>query len=146
MDVAEELLDVGQTVDRAYVEKRLDDWRERIDRLYADIESWLPGQWSMADGGRVSIHEDLMLKFGVPQRTLPIRTLLKLGRAAGRIEPRGLWIIGANGRVDLVLPTSHYLIVDRADSFEVSNWQIASLTARRDQHRLTDDVFKKILG
>ena len=145
MDVAEELLDIDHTIDRAYVERRLDDWRRRIDGLYGDIEAWLPADWSMAAGGEVPIHEDLMLRFDVAQQTLPMKTLLRSGQNVGRIEPRGLWIIGANGRVDIKLPNAHYLVVDRSESFEESNWQVASITARRDQSRLTRDSLTRIL-
>ena len=146
MDVAEELLDVDHTVDRAYVERRLQDWRARLDRLYADIATWLPPDWSMAEGGRVSIHEDLMLRHDVAPQTLPSKTLKRAGMPAGRIQPRGLWIIGANGRVDIILPAAHYIVVDRAESFETSNWQIAPIMARREERRLTRDVMAQILG
>ena len=45
MDVAEELLDEAGTVDRAYVEQRLEDWYSRLDRLYGDVDHWLPEGW-----------------------------------------------------------------------------------------------------
>ena len=144
MDVAEELLDVDHTVDRAYVERRLDDWRARIDRLYADIAGWLPAGWSMAVGGEVLIHEDLMMRFGVPAQALPSKNMYQHGEMAGRIEPRGLWIIGANGRIDIILGDRHYLIIDRAESFERPNWRVSSITARRDQCRLTHDAIAQI--
>lgn len=145
MDVAEELLDVDHTVDRAYVERRLKDWRARVDRLYADIEAWLPATWSMADGHGVPILEDLMLKFGVPQQTVPAKILLRKGRQAGRIEPRGLWIIGANGRVDLILPDRHSIIVDRAESFEHPRWTIMPLRDRLRREPLSAESLKASL-
>ena len=146
MDVAEELLDVDHTIDRAYVERRLDDWRSRLDRLYGDIEAWLPADWSMAAGGEVPIHEDLMLRFDVPPRMLPSRILRRFGRDAARMQPRGLWIVGANGRVDIVLPTAHWLLVDRAESFELPDWQVSPIMARRDRRRLTRDLVAQMLG
>ena len=145
MDVAEELLDVERTIDRSFVERRLDDGRERLDRLYADLETWLPNGWSMCDGGTVPIYEDLMMRFDVPRRTLPSKDLVQQGMVAGHVEPRGLWIIGANGRVDIRLRDQHYLVVDRAESFEPPDWQVASITARRDQSGLTRDVLAQIL-
>lgn len=144
MDVAEELLDVDHTIDRAYVERRLDDWRMRVGNLYADIRAWLPAAWSMVDGPAVPILEDLMLRFDVPQQMIPTKTLLRDGTKAGRLEPRGLWIIGANGRVDIVLPNAHYIVVDRTDSFEAPNWQVASILARREQRPLNRDLVQQI--
>lgn len=145
MDVAEELLDLDGTVDRAYVTRRLDDWCRRVDRLYADIDGWLPDGWSMGDGGTVQIFEDLMQRFDVPARTLPVKSLFRQRILAGRVEPRGLWIIGANGRVDLILPDAHYLIVDRVDSFEPSNWQVATLMKRREQRPFNRDFLSDVL-
>lgn len=146
MDVADELLDIDHTIDRAYVERRLDDWRTRIDRLYGDIESWLPANWSMASGAGVSIREDLMLRFAVAEQTLPTKTLLRSGVRAGRIEPRGLWIIGANGRLDLISTTHHSIIVDRAESFERPQWIIMPLRDRLRREPLTADSLKARLG
>ncbi len=83
MDVAEELLDLDHTVDRAYVERRLDDWFGRVDRLYADIESWLPD--------------------------------------------------------------AHYLIIDRVDSFEPSDWRVATLMKRREQRPFDRDFLSAVL-
>ena len=145
MDVAEELLDLDHTVDRSYVERRLEDWLQRLDRLYADIESWLPDGWAMADDGTVQIYEDLMQRFDVPAQTLSVKVLLRRRVPTGRVEPRGLWIIGANGRVDLILPDAHYLIIDRVDSFEPSNWQVASLLRRREQRPFDRDFLSDVL-
>lgn len=145
MDVAEELLDVDRTIDRRYIERRLDDWRARLDRLYGDIETWLPEGWSMRDGDAVPIHEDLMTKFDVLPQTVASKDLSLRGERAGRIEPRGLWIIGANGRVDIILVDRHYLLIDRAESFEKPDWQVSSIRERRDLRRLTRDVIAQIL-
>ena len=48
--------------------------------------------------------DDLMDKFHVPVRALPLLGLEYDGVVKGRLEPRGLWIVGANGRVDLIVP------------------------------------------
>ena len=145
MDVAEEILDLDHTVDRSYVERRLEDWLRRLDRLYADIERWLPDGWVMVDDGTVQIYEDLMQRFDVPAQTLTVKGLLRHRVPTGRVEPRGLWIIGANGRVDLILPDAHYLIIDRVDSFEPSNWQVANLVRRREQRPFDRDFISDVL-
>ena len=49
------------------------------------------------------IYEDMMQRFDVPAQHFPIRSLLRHDDVVGRLEPRGLWIIGANGRFDLNL-------------------------------------------
>lgn len=142
MDVAEELIDSDDRVDRRYVERRLDDWCRRLDALYASIGGWLPSDWSIADGESVSLREELMEKHGIPERRLPSKVLLKDGQAAGRLLPRGLWIIGANGRLDLILPARHSIIVDRAQSFDRPEWTIMPLRDRLKTRPLTADSFK----
>lgn len=146
MDVAEELLDVDRTIDRSYVERRLDDWRARVGALYADIAGWLPPELSLAEGVKVPILEDLMSRFEVPQQAIPSKVLLKRGTLVGRIEPRGLWIVGANGRVDLILPDHHSIIVDRAQSFDLPEWVIMPLRDRLDRKPLSIATFRASLG
>ena len=142
MDVAEELIDSDERVDRDYVERRLDDWRQRLDSIYASIGGWLPPAWSIVDGGSVTIHEELMEKYDVAERRLPAKALLRDGRPAGRLLPRGLWIIGANGRLDLILSARHSIIVDRAQSFERPQWTIMPLRDRLDSRPLTAETLK----
>ena len=146
MDVAEELLDLDRSIDRSYVERRLIDWHRRLDALYADIQTWLPVGWSMSDGGSVSILEDLMVRFDVPRQALPRKDLFHHGTRVGRIEPRGLWIIGANGRVDMILSAEHSIIVDRAQSFDLPQWTITPLRDRLKGRPLTVDSFRAHLA
>lgn len=141
MDVAEELIDSEDRIDRRYVERRLDDWVQRLEALYASISGWLPSVWSIADGESVPIHEELMERYDVPERRLPSKALLKDGQRAGRLLPRGLWIIGANGRLDLILPSRHSIIVDRAQSFEQPQWTIMPLRDRLKTQPLTEESF-----
>ena len=144
MNVLEEL--VEDRIDRAYVERRVEDWKQRIAGLYDDVSAWLPSGWKAELDGTVPMHEELMRKFGVPEQQLPVLTLARDGQIRGKLEPRGLWIIGANGRVDLTLPDRHFLFVDRADSFEKPNWQVASILARREQRSLARQTLADVLA
>lgn len=143
MNVLEELLE--ERVDRAYVERRVDGWQETIERLYADVVSWLPPDWQAWKDGTIPMHEELMQRFGIPERNLPLMHLKRDGILQGRFEPRGLWIIGANGRIDLILPPRHYLIVNREDSLEPSRWMLASILERREQRLFDRNVLHDIL-
>lgn len=145
MNVLDELIESDSGVDRTYVERRVDDWRLRIDRLYDDIADWLPERWTVSEGGSVPMREELMQRFDLPARDMPVLSLHRDGSALGRLEPRGLWIIGANGRIDLILPDEHFLFVDRSDSFESPDWQVASIENRRNQRPLSQDLIRDIL-
>ena len=115
----------------AHVAQRVDDWVDRIDALYAEIAGWLPGNWTAARQRTVRMDEEMMRKFGIPARDLPVLDLLQGGRRAASVEPRGLWIIGANGRLDLTTHKGHYVILDVAENFASPEWRIAPVSDRR---------------
>ena len=142
-DVLEELS--GDTLTREQVERRVEDWARRIEELYGTIGSWLPPTWSAVSGKRVQMYEEPMREVGLPPRDLPVLTLMKDGEPVAAIEPRGLWIIGANGRLDLTRGDAHYLIVDTANNFDVSRWRLASLTDRRHHMPLDQATLSAVL-
>jgi hypothetical protein len=133
-NVLHEVTDDGLT--REHVERRVEDWARRIEALYADIERQLPQPWSARRGHSVAMHEEMMRRFGVPARDLPVLEILHDSRLAATLEPRGLWITGANGRIDLVGHGSHHLLVDVADNFARSDWRMSSLAQRRQREPL----------
>ena len=143
MNVLEELIE--DRIDRAYVARRVAEWEGRIKALYADVSAWLPAGWTAVVGGSVPMHEELMRKFDVSEHQLPVLILERDGKKRGRMEPRGLWIIGANGRVDLILTDRHYLIVDRSESFEPPDWRLSNLIDRMHQVPLTRTSLLKAL-
>ena len=143
-DVLDEVTD--ETIDAGHVLRRVEDWEARVDGLYAAIRAWLPEGWTAREGTPARMYEELMREFGVPARTIP--TLL-LDNGAGRsamLEPRALWIVGANGRVDMTVGGRHYLLVDVADNFETPHWQAASLERRLDRVALTESWFARALS
>ena len=74
----------------------------------------------------------MMRKFHVPGRYIPVLDLLHAGVPEAYIEPRGLWIIGVNGRLDLIRDPRHFVIVDNAKSFGRPKWHSAPLFERRN--------------
>lgn len=146
VDVLEELTEFEDQIDRAHIERRIEDWKQRIDALYANVVRWLPAGWSAVPCGDVVLHDELMQRFGVPDQSLPVLRIERSGAPRGRFEPRGLWIIGANGRIDLVLPPQHFIIIDRAQNFEASQWTMTSLRNRLDEPPFTAESLKASLG
>jgi hypothetical protein len=78
------------------------------------------------------MNEELMQNNGVPERDLPTLELIHDGTIEITIRPYGLWIIGANGRPDLVKGHDIYLILDHATTFEPPNWHIAAARERQN--------------
>ena len=145
MDVAEELTQFEPQIDKAHVEKRVLNWVARIQTLYVELAAWLPAGWSAVQSGSVSMNEPLMRDYGVPARELPMLTLLQGACPEGELTPRDLWIIGANGRIDLVRRLERYVIVDVAENFEPPLWKVAPFFRRREQQDLTSSSLRAIL-
>lgn len=135
----------NQPIDRAHIERRVKDWSDRVQTLYRQIEAWLPAGWTIEKRGAVRMHEELMQKFAVPPQSLPVLELFHDGKPSARIEPRGLWIIGANGRLDLIKGADHYIIIDAAENFAPPAWQIAPLSDRRKLQKLNAQTLNAAL-
>jgi hypothetical protein len=135
----------SREIDRDHIVRRIDDWVRRIDALYRQISGWLPAGWTADRRGTVQMHEELMQRFGVPARDLPVLGLSHDGKRSAHIEPRGLWIIGANGRLDLFSGSRHHVIVDAAENFQPPDWRIAPLSDRRKLQPLNQGTFVAVL-
>lgn len=144
--VLEEVTD--DEITTKHVNKRVDDWERRISALYEQLSKWLPSGWSKISTGSdfITMNEGMMKSHGVKPKRLPIMLIQGPGGAKARLEPRGLWIIGANGRVDLTTNTGHFLIVDRAENFETAKWDFAPFSDRGNAKPLTKELFTEALS
>ena len=96
----------------------------------------LPPDWQVERRGAILMHEEMMRVAGVAPREVPV---LELGSDDGRraiLEPRGLWIIGTNGRIDLLVGSRHFLLFDRAKNFAAPDWRIDDFHARKGLEKL----------
>jgi hypothetical protein len=123
---SEELANPGG-VSREQVLRRLRDWRDRVHRLYDDIERQLQGSvWHSDRKGKHTSNEELPQIVGVSDAEQPEIDILRIVRpdtsTAAVFYPRGLWIIGANGRIDLritpvVGSAETYMLIDQSEPF-----------------------------
>ncbi len=116
----EETSSVEVTPDQ--VQRRIDDWLARLDNLFSLIKAWAGAHgWTWKED-TLPMYEQMMIDFEVRSRDQPS---LKLMSAAGDfvwIKPKGLWVIGANGRVDIYAPKGAFTLVDIAEQFEKPEW------------------------
>ena len=135
----------SESIDAQHVRRRVDDWEERLNGLYAMIGGWLPHGWEAREGAPVLMHEKLMRKFCIAAKRMPT---LELHGGAGqvvRFEPHALWIIGNNGRVDMKRGDRRYLIIDAAENFEEPDWQAARDERRCDRESVTREWLRRTL-
>lgn len=106
-----------------YVNQRVEDWLQRLGDLFGQIKAWAKASgWSTEGGAAIPMHEELMVRFGVPAREQPSLTIRSPEGAEIWVKPKGLWVIGANGRVDFFSRKGAFTLVDIADPFEGSRW------------------------
>ena len=129
-----------------HVQRRVDDWAKRIDQLYDAVESWLPSGWTARRGAGVTMHEKLMDRLGVSPRHLPTLELMRNGEVSVTFRPDGLWIIGTNGRIDLIKEKVRYVVLDRAGLFDAPDWHAAPASARRDSKRFDSAWLRTLLA
>ena len=60
----------------------------------------------------------MMRDHGIKPTSLPTLDLVREGNRVAKVTPRGLWIAGTNGRVDLKYGYQRYLIVDMTDRYQ----------------------------
>lgn len=135
----------SETIDARHIRRRVDNWEERLKALFAEIEVWLPDGWEAREGDPVVMHEEMMRKFGVAEKRMPTLELRDHEGHFAKLVPRGLWIIGSNGRVDLKQDGHRYLMVDMAENFETPDWQAAPAEQRRDREAVSEDWLKRAL-
>lgn len=128
----------GKEISKEHVSRRVEDWIKRINELYDQIEIWLPDGWKAERKRSVFMEEEMMLKSAVSGRRLPILDLISSSGSRASVEPRGLWIIGANGRADLFAGDKQFVLVDAADAFLPSKWKIADFSARNKSELLNE--------
>ena len=125
--------------------RRLRDWQSRVHDLYSQIERALGPGYSYDRTGKQQSGEERVQQSGLRPEDVPPIDILRIersGHPVAMILPRGLWIIGANGRLDLHLfPKAGgrrlFMLMDLSSPLEEhSDWRIV-----RPADRLHQPVF-----
>lgn len=114
----------NKTLTKNDVEKSIDDWLFRISNLYALIETWLKSVplYTTKAQSEVTMYEALMDKYQLPPRKLKVLDIYCGDNIVATLKPKGLWIIGANGRIDLLSKQGAVQLIDKSERFDKSNW------------------------
>ena len=112
-----------ETLDRERVEALVDDWQRRVNTLLETVVHWAEANgWEVSPGSPVVMDEQLMQEFHIEPREFPSYSLTNAKGRVVWIKPKALWVIGANGRIDLFSSRGLYVIVDLAEAFETPHW------------------------
>lgn len=132
-------------IDKSQVEKRVKDWKKRISDLYTSIKEWTKDtHYSIKTGGKEIMYEELMAQFNVQPVEIDTADIYEDERIVLTIKPKGLWIIGANGRIDILSTHGSYMIVDTAGQFKTPKWKLYS-GDKRNWVEFTKRTFLQLL-
>lgn len=112
-------------VDKQQVEKMVDDWKKRVSDLYSTIELWLKdSDYYIKRGSKLKMYEELMSQFNVHATDVDTADIYKDNKIVLTIMPIGLWVIGANGIVDILSNKGSCKLVDTSEQFETPQWKL----------------------
>lgn len=117
--------------------RRIEDWLKRLSKLFANVTSWAADAgWDVTDGPSIPMTEEFALKLPGGPFSQPSLKLTAPNNSIVWVRPKGLWIIGANGRIDLSTHEAAAMITDSAAPFERPRWRLMFITAHPKRPRL----------
>jgi len=135
-------------IDADYLSRRVDRWIERLGGLCEQVIAWTAERphCSAQVTETPQREEDLLQAWGVPSRNVP-ELVVECGDRSVRFVPSALFIVGANGRVDVFHSAGAvYNLVDRApDEAPERDWQIAIPEGRQYLQAFTREIFFRLL-
>ena len=121
-------------IDKKYIESRVNDWRHRIVDIFSFVKKSCSNypEIDFSENKTTQMHEELMQKFDVSPVELPILEIRKNKELLASFKPMGLWVIGANGRIDILTKAGSYILVDVAEKEEPSIWKVYTPSNRKE--------------
>jgi hypothetical protein len=121
-------------MDKDHIIKRIADWKKRINNLYKETKSWINEHedLSITIGNPTRMYEGLMQNFHLQPTEVSTADIFKGKKILLSFKPKGLWMIGANGGIDIISKAGNYILIDTADQFKTPNWQIFRATDRKN--------------
>ncbi len=138
---------VETEVTKEDIKKRIDDWKKRISSLYDMIAEWVAseGMYKCRRRLAVPMYEELMQELSVRPETLESLDVYRGRDLVATVKPIGLWIVGANGRLDILTRNGATILVDKAEKFHKSRWVAYGSTNGRQARRFDKRYFVRLL-
>jgi len=132
---------------RAQVVAEVDDWVRRVGALYDEVRAWLSDRPELRceQNRAVTMSEELMQKYAVPDREIPVLDVLEANQVIASFVPRGLWMIGSWGRVDVITPDRTQMLVALGGEGNLE-WRLVSREGRRQTRSFDKDAFLTLIN
>jgi hypothetical protein len=140
-------LPAGEPLSTRQIQARVTDWIERLNALFDQLDQWsveIPG--ARIDRSYMDQQiEGLMEQYKVNARKVPTFEIF-VGKNRTGFIPSALWIVGANGRVNVTTNYRQYALVDLGGSNGTpSNWRLVLTTARNQLAAFDKSLFLKVV-
>lgn len=134
-------------INKRNIEDRVKDWKERLNTLYVFVEQSLSNnkEVELRKDRLTTMHEELMQKYSVSPEKIPLLDIYKNKNIIATFKPIGLWVIGANVRVDILTESGAYIVVDISEKGEESNWQVYSPKNRKEGRRFDSSFIAELV-
>jgi hypothetical protein len=139
-------LDPSALMDEAIVRSKLRDlrasasyvkhWRDSLEQLYSQVEQWLmrySRQSNVFKSTTVNMYEERG-RYEAPSRTI------KVGQEEVYLGPVAMWVVGADGQVDMCGPSDRHDLLLRGEK-----WYYAPRFPGEEDQQLTEGLFHKLL-
>jgi hypothetical protein len=133
--------------------RRLHDWRRRVHALYDEVQAHLDAPYASDRSAKQRSQEGRVQQAGLTEDDAPPIDIMRItrdGDVVAQFMPRMLWIIGANGRVDLLITSRHttrlFMLFDRSPPFtNRSDWRLVRSTDVMAQPPFHPELFHELL-
>ncbi|MCP4348250.1 MAG: hypothetical protein GY795_22410 [Desulfobacterales bacterium] len=134
-------------IDKTYIESRVNDWVKRVEDLYSVVKAALANSEGIEckSAKYTTMHEELMQNFGVLPKKVPILDLYKDKTLIASFKPVGLWVIGANGRIDILTKSGAFILVDVAEKGNKSEWKVFAPDNRKNGMIFNSELIDKLV-
>ncbi len=133
--------------------RRLHDWRQRVHALYDEVQAHLDASYICDRSGKQRSMEGQVQRAGLSEDDVPAIDILRIernGQVAAQFVARMLWMIGANGRVDLLVishgVTRLFMLFDRSSPLiNQSDWRLVRPTDMMARPPFHPELFHELL-
>lgn len=135
-------------IERCHIVEEVEDWHNRLTALYAQVKAWLAdhGHISFDQLRTVTMSEEPMREFAVSDRELPVLDVLQSDQVIASLVPRGLWLIGAWGRVDIITKDKTLTVVAKKRDNGEFEWVLISPEGVRQTVAFDKSILLELLG
>jgi hypothetical protein len=137
----------NQSVTKEYIEYRIDNWEQRIKELFSKIADWARERPDVEfhQASQKQRNEYLMRESNIQPRDFP-KLFFKKGDRRVVFAPSALWVVGANGRIDVIANDNLYIIVDLEDDLEKERrWRITFPNDNLIRKEFNKEAFLEII-